>query len=311
MLDLVAVRSLIAVEDQGSVVEAAQSLGFTPSAVSQQIKRLERQSGCELLERVGRGVILSERGRRLAEHGRRLLGEMEALENVALGHDRPAAGDLRIAAFSTACRGLIAPLLSRLARSAPDLNVTVQELDPRECLTLVERGGADLGVVHDWNTIPLDPGSSLESVCLFTDLADVLLPAEHPLAAADAVQPPDLLQERWISTHEGSICDDWLNQMFALHGARPDVRFRDASFESHLAFVQQGAAVALVPRLGRPRLPAGVRAVKVANPIPQRRVYSVWRQASRENAARRHVQQALELVVATLPQLTGELLAAA
>src|SRR5579863_2273795 len=107
MLDLVSVRSLIAIHDHGSVAEAAASLGFTPSAVSQQVKRLERQSGCQLLEHVGRGVILTERGRLVAEHGRGLLAEMEALENVALGRDRPPSGELRIAAFSTACRGLI------------------------------------------------------------------------------------------------------------------------------------------------------------------------------------------------------------
>ncbi len=223
MLDLSAVRSLIAVRDHGTVVGAADALGFTPSAVSQQIKRLERQSGCSMLEHVGRGVILSERGRLLADQGQRLLAELEELENLALGDGRRPTGEFRIASFYTAGRGVVAPLIARLAQTAPDLRVLLHEIDPRECLSVIERGGADLGIVHDWETVPLDLAPTLESVRLFTDTADVLLPADHPLAEADAVDAAELLHERWVSTHSGAICDDWLNQMFAMHGARPNV----------------------------------------------------------------------------------------
>ena len=300
MLDLSAVRSLIAVRDHGTVVGAADALGFTPSAVSQQIKRLERQSGCSMLEHVGRGVILSERGRLLADHGQRLLAELEELENLALGDGRRPTGEFRIASFYTAGRGVVAPLIARLAQTAPDLRVLLHEIDPRECLSVIERGGADLGIVHDWETVPLDLAPTLESVRLFTDTADVLLPVDHPLAEADAVDAAELLHERWVSTHSGAICDDWLNQMFAMHGARPNVPFRDSNFSTHVGLVEQRVAVALLPRLGRERLPDTVRAVPVRNPTPHRHVYSVWRRASADNHVRRHVQEQLVVVLATL-----------
>ena len=293
MLDLAAVRSLIAVRDHGTVVGAADALGFTPSAVSQQIKRLERQSGCSMLEHVGRGVILSERGRLVAEQGQRLLADMERLENLALGDGRHPSGEFRIASFYTAGRGLVAPLIERLAHSAPDLRVLLHEIDPRECLSVIDRGGADLGIVHDWETVPLDFAPTLESVRLFTDTADVLLPAGHPLASCEVVDAAELAGERWVSTHAGTMCDDWLTQMFAMHGVRPDVRFRDSSFGTHVAMVEQGVAVALLPRLGRERLPRAVRAVPVTNPTPHRHVYAVWRRASATNPVRRHVQEEL------------------
>jgi DNA-binding transcriptional LysR family regulator len=298
MLDLAAVRSLIAVRDHGTVGGAADALGFTPSAVSQQIKRLERQSGSAMLEHVGRGVILSERGRLLADHGQRLLAELEQLENLALGDGRAPTGEFRIASFYTAGRGVVAPLIARLAQTAPDLRVLLHEIDPRECLAVIERGGGDLGIVHDWETVPLDLAPTLESVRLFTDTADVLLPAGHPLSEADAVDASELLHERWVSTHSGAICDDWLNQMFAMHGARPNVPFRDSNFSTHVGLVEQGVAVALLPRLGRERLPDTVRAVPVRNPTPQRHVYSVWRRASTDNHVRRHVQEQLLAVTA-------------
>src|ERR1700689_2356967 len=81
MIDLVALDSLRAVDGYGSVVAAADALGFTPSAVSQQIKRLERQTGVPLLERVGRGVMLTRHGRHLVEEGTRLLSDLEELQS--------------------------------------------------------------------------------------------------------------------------------------------------------------------------------------------------------------------------------------
>jgi len=96
MIDLVALDSLRAVDARGSVVAAADALGFTPSAVSQQIKRLERQTGVPLLERVGRGVMLTRHGRHLVEQGTRLLSDLEELQS---GLHEQAAEVARAVAF--------------------------------------------------------------------------------------------------------------------------------------------------------------------------------------------------------------------
>lgn len=300
MIDLRALRSLIAVRDHGSIVTAAAALEFTPSAVSQQIKKLERQSHTPLLERVGRGVILTERGRLLAERGATLLADLEQVENVALGGAEQLRGTFRIASFSTASNGLVAPLLARLRSSAPELDVTVVESDPRETVALVERGGADLAVVHDWNTLPLDIPSTLHSHPLLVDVADVLVHDDHALARRAAVTPMDLLAERWVTTPAGTICHEWLVQMFAMHAQRPDIRFYDGSYATHVAMVEQGVATALVPRLGRVPLPPAVRVVPVVDPTPQRRISSLWRTTSTDNLARCHVQSQLEGVVVDL-----------
>lgn len=294
MIDLGALRSLIAVRDHGSIVSAAAALDFTPSAISQQIKKLERQSRTPMLERVGRTVILTERGRLLAERGTLLLADLEQVENIALGDPEELRGTLQIASFSTASRGILAPLLARLGVSAPDLGLTVVECDPREAVTLVERGGADLALVHDWNTLPLDVPNTLEQHELLTDVADVLVPWDHRLALRDSVSPMDLVHERWVTTPAGTICHEWLVHMFAMHGVRPDLRYFDGSYATHSAMVEHGVAVALVPRLGRESLPPRVRAVPVVDPTPRRRVSSIWRASAHENPARRHVQNELE-----------------
>ena len=130
MIDLVAVESLVAVERCGSVVGAADELGFTPSAVSQQVKRLERQVGVPLLDRAGRGVVLTAAGRRLVDEGRSLRVAVEGLRSRLQGEGGRPSGLLRLAAFSTAVRGIVPPMLDALRASAPDLDVVVHEVEP-------------------------------------------------------------------------------------------------------------------------------------------------------------------------------------
>ncbi|MDO9353600.1 MAG: LysR family transcriptional regulator, partial [Solirubrobacteraceae bacterium] len=195
MLDPSALRALIAVRDHGSVVGAAEALGFTPSAISQQIKRIERQTGSVMLEKVGRRVVLSERARQLATRGVRVLDELEALEHLAIGDDEALEGSLRVAAFSTSARGLLAPTLARLRTSAPKLELTLIELDPREALAAVERGTADVGLVHDWTTIPLTVPPALERHPLWLDQADVLGRDDHPVAGAAGESPPKVADD--------------------------------------------------------------------------------------------------------------------
>ncbi len=188
----------------------------------------------------------------------------------------------------------MAPLVARVRATAPDLDVTVLEVDPREAVTLVERGGTDLSIVHDWSTMPLDVPTTLEQHEVHVDRADVLLPWNHPLSLRDSVTPMDLVHERWVTTPAGTICHDWLVHMFAMHGVRPDMRYFDGSYSTHAAMVEHGVAVALVPRLGRESLSPRVRAVPVVDPTPTRRVASLWRASSRENPARLHVHRELE-----------------
>ncbi len=315
MIEIAALRALVAVEQQGSVVAASEAMGFSPSAVSQQIKKLEKQSGVTVLERHGRGVLLTDRGMALAEYGRRILGELEELQATLLADPTKPSGVLRLVGFSTACRGLVGPMLRKLganqaaaAASASGssglggsgLEIRVVAEDPREAVQRVATGEADLGVVHNWHSVPLVIPENMvhEDLCL--DTADVLLNSAHPLAGRTAVEPSDLVDERWISTPAGAICNEALLAILAGLGRMPDIRIYDPDFSTHIAMVQQGVAVALVPRLGRPELPAGVVAVPVVNPMQQRQVGIVYRKTMLASPSIRHVVRLLQDVAAGL-----------
>ncbi|CAN5259156.1 LysR family transcriptional regulator [soil metagenome] len=297
MIDLGALRALIAVRDNGSVVAASESLGFTPSAVSQQIKRLERHTRSTLLERVGRRVILTEHGRLVAERGDRLFSDIESLESLALSANAPVDGTIRISSFSTAGKGLIAPLLARLRNTAPALHVTVIELDPWDALALVERGGADLAIVHNWNTVVLEIPASLDSATLLVDRVDVLMHRDHPLARAASLTPADLADEIWVATPRGTICNEGLVQLFSGAGFAANIAYYDGDFSTHIALVQHGVTTAFVPRLGRELLPDEVVAVEVVDPIPTRRVQAAWRHSTAANPALQHVRSELDRLI--------------
>ncbi len=298
MIDPVALRSLVAVRDHGSVVAAATALGFTPSAVSQHVKRLEAHSRQPMLERVGRGVVLTERARQLADRGAWLLAELDGLDRLVQSPDDAVAGTLRLATFATACRGLVAPLLPRLADVAPQLRLQVLEDDPREVVLAVARGQADLGLVHDWTSMRLDLPPGVDAAPLLVDRADMLVHRTHRLARRRRVTPADLVAEHWAITPAGTICHDWLLEMYAQHGMRPDLRYEADDYATHVALVAEDVAIALVPRLGRVVLPDSVVAVEVEDPTPERTVQLIWRHAGANNPAKALVQRELEAVVA-------------
>ncbi|GGP48098.1 LysR family transcriptional regulator [Saccharothrix coeruleofusca] len=284
MLDLARLRALHAVATHGSVGAAATALGYTPSAISQQIAKLERETGATLLERRGRGVVLTDAAHLLASTAGQVLALVERAE-VALEEQRgEAVGELRVGAFATAARGLLPAVLVRLAADHPALDLRLVELDPPDGLGAVARGELDVAVTHDWVNAPLAVPEQVSRTRLGEDVADVLLPVAHPLADRASLVPEDLAGERWICQPEGTICHDWLVNTFRGAGHEPDLAYRVLEYQTQLALLARGVGVALLPRLGRGALPPGVRAVPFL-PTPTRRVFAVWRtQAARRPA---------------------------
>ncbi|MFD9069697.1 LysR family transcriptional regulator, partial [Streptomyces lasiicapitis] len=130
MLDLARLRALHAVAVHGTVGAAADALGYTPSAVSQQIAKLERETRTKLLERQGRGVALTDEAVRLADAARELLAIVERAETDLEERRGVPAGRLTVVAFASAARGLLPGTLAELARRHPALDARLTEVEP-------------------------------------------------------------------------------------------------------------------------------------------------------------------------------------
>jgi DNA-binding transcriptional LysR family regulator len=285
MIDLEALASLRAVDSHGSVVAAAAAQGFTPSAISQQVKRLERQTGVPLLERVGRGVMLTGHGRHLVDAGARLLGDLEQIEADLHRRAEHVTGHLRLAAFSTAMRGLVAPVVRDLHAAHPDLRISLVECEPWDTVALVADGRFEVGLVHTWGDVALALPEHLVRTSVASDVADVVVHAYDPLAARPRLTPHDLVEERWIATPEGTICRQWLSRMYDGTGHRPRIAHESLEYASHLALVRAGLGIALVPRLGRGELGPDLVAVPAHDPVPTRDVVAVHRRTMSSSPA--------------------------
>ncbi|GMA33246.1 LysR family transcriptional regulator [Litorihabitans aurantiacus] len=293
MIDLDAVVALRAVATRGSVAAAGSALGFTPSAVSQQIKRLERGTGVELLERVGRGVVLTDAGRSLVAASSGLLAELEQIETDLRRAAGAVTGEVRLAAFSTAVRGLVAPALGGLRRSHPGVAVPLSEAEPWDTVAMVASGQRDLGVVHRWGGVALATPENLVATPLLTDVADVVLRADHPLAGRAELHPADLAEEVWIATPEATICRQWLRRLFDGFGGAPRVVHESMEFAGHVELVRAGLGVALVPRLGRAELGEDLVAIPTAQPASTRDVVALHRRSLGDSPSLRAVLDAL------------------
>lgn len=277
MLDLARLRALHAVGVHGSVGGAAQALGYTPSAISQQVAKLERETGTVLLERQGRGVVLTDAARMLVRTAADMLTLAEQAE-VALEERRGRpAGRLNLAAFPSAARGLMPGVLARLTADHPDLDLRMTEVDPHLSPGLVARGEVDLALAHDWDIAPMPAPEGVRRVAVAEDVCDVLLPAGHPLTARETLVREDLAGERWICQPPGSVCHDWLHSTLRAIGQEPDVAYYVAEYATQIALAAEGLGIALLPRLGRGALPGGV-ALRPLEPAPTRRLFAVWRQ---------------------------------
>lgn len=293
MIEMKWLRALTSVSSSGSVAGAAERLGYTPTAVSQQIKQLERQLGAALVAPAGRGIVLTPAGRSLVDAAPEIFQAIERAEAEAraIGSAEPS-GTLHVVAFSTAIRGLVAPAVAVLGARWPRLTLRISEEDPALALTSVLAGRADVAVVHDDSGDEPAPAASLGTELLAEDGADVVMRADHPLGRRASLGADDLVGEAWVSSPPSTVCHRWLQHLVAQVPGRSEIRHLVDDFATQLALVRADGVLALLPRMGRPPLGPDLVALPV-RPALVRRVQVVWRHSSASSPALQAVLGAL------------------
>ncbi|MFD9281502.1 LysR family transcriptional regulator [Streptomyces mirabilis] len=276
MLNLERLRTLDALARHGSVSGAAEGLHVTTSAVSQQMSKLEREVGQQLLAKKGRGVRLTDAGRLLAEHAARILSQVELAQSDLEAQRGQVVGELRLSAFPTAARGLFPTALAALRADHPGLRVSSSELEPEAGVAGVIRGDLDLAVVLDWYNKPMPLPDGLVKAPILDDPADVAMPVGHRLADRAEVDLGDFADDEWITWGEGEFCHEWLMFTLRSRGVEPHIGHRAAETHTQLGLVAAGLGVCIAPLLGRRPMPDGVVTVPLRQAV-RRHVYVIWR----------------------------------
>jgi len=285
MLDPRRLRLLREFAERGTIAATAAALGYTPSAVSQQLAALEREAGAILLDRTARAAELTDAGRRLVEHAERILAMIEAAE-ADLSLAGPA-GRVTITAFPTAAVAF-GPALVRRVRAHPGLTLLLRETQREEGLRLVRTGEADVALVADWSGRQTSadsarPGGTgaLRYYPLIRDPVVLVLPRGHP--AADPARPVDLEKlrdEPWLAAPAGEPSRQAVDRLLASTGGVPQAPWEFEGLSTILSLVARGIGIAVLPRL---TLAVGDRRVAVRElpgPTEARDVYAVARASS-------------------------------
>jgi DNA-binding transcriptional LysR family regulator len=278
MLDVRRMQVLRAVVTSGSVTAAATNLGYTPSAVSQQVAALERQAGVPLLERVGRGVRPTAAGRLLTEHAA-IIATHVAEAEVALADLRAGrTGRLAIRYFATAGAALVPPALAKLRADHPGVQVDLKLIDPGDPLSEVEEGRADLAIAVPSRK---QPREGIRLVHLLDDPYHAVLPKGHPLAAKRVLDLAELADEPWVNNEmTAGPCLERMLSACAAAGFSPNFVVESDEYATAQGFVAAGLGVTLIPRMGLGQRHPGVAVRRVRNPEPVRSIYAAVRETS-------------------------------
>jgi DNA-binding transcriptional LysR family regulator len=293
-LDLRHLVALKTIADEGSFGRAADRLGYTQSAVSQQIATLERVVGLRLIERPGgpRPISLTEAGQILLRHAEAIDARLRAAKADMEALSAGEAGRLRIGTFQSVGARVLPTLLRRFAEAHPQVEISLQESSNEdELLELVERGELDV----TFNTLPL-PSGPFEVVELLRDPYVLVVPAGSPLAAS--ARPPSLREITLQPLISFSRCRaiDVVETQLGSSGRTPNVVFRSDNNGTVQGLVGAGVGISVAPLLTVDADDKSVVVIDLGGRIAPRVIGFAWhRDRHRSPAAVAFVETAISV----------------
>ena len=287
MLDLHRLRLLRELKRRGTITAVAEAMSFSPSAVSQQLATLERESGATLLEPAGRRVRLTPQGELLVDHAEVLLAEMERAESALALSLNEIGGTLKVAAFQTAVMALVPQALTRLAEEHPHLRVEVTELEPETALPALVAGEFDLVVAEEYpgQPLPLLPGTERTDL-LVDELLLITAYGDRTRGLANLADRPFVMEPPRTTARQ------WATAACRQAGFEPDVRYTTTDLHIHLRLVEEKLAVALLPQLSGARNRTGVHTHRLEG-RPERQIFAAVRRGSSQRPAIRAFNKTL------------------
>ena len=281
MLDPLKLRVLRSVVETGSIRASAEALGYTPSAVSQHLTSLRRETGIELVERSGRGISVTAHGRRLAAEAGPALDALDALDRTVEDLRAGRIGTLRLGYATSVAASWVPELTQQVRRRFPDLRL---ELVLRDCTCEdLAAEGMDVVVGEGSEEVPSEEWASQE---LLEEGYVAIVGADHPLADRSEVRLQELAEESWVT--DDPLESAWFDRIAAAcraAGFTPRVDVNPGDFPTVLGFVATGDHVTVQPSVIGADLRPDVVAIPLAEPGPRRRLRLQVRRAVALNPA--------------------------
>lgn len=293
MLDLHRLRILRELHARGTVHAAATALGYSTSAISQQLATLEKDAGVPVLERAGRTLRLTAAGLVLVGHAAELLDRAEAAEAEVRTVGRGAlVGVVRVAAFQSAFLSLVAPTVRTIATQHPGIRIEATEAEVEQSVPDLRLHHLDLVLGDEYTHQPRAVHADLTRESLLHERINLVLPAGHPHAETGTGALRDLADLQWAGCQPGTGHYQ-MHQRVArqLGGFEPDIRYTSDDLLILLELVRTVGAGTLLPDLVLAHGTQGVSVHPIADEGVGREVFLL---------TRRHRTPALQAVCAAI-----------
>jgi DNA-binding transcriptional LysR family regulator len=284
---------------RGTIAAVAEALNFTPSAVSQQLSLLEKETGTQLLRKAGRRVQLTPQAEVLVASVGEVLDTLERAEARLQAAATRVTGRVRIAVFQSAALAFMPATLRAMARQHPDVRVEMVQREPEEALRETWARDFDMVIAEQYpaHAAPHHPG--LDRRDLTTDAIRLALPS--PAASLHPVDSlPSTRHMPWVMEPRGAASRHFAEQVCRRAGFEPDVRYETADLQAHMRLVESGNAVALIPDLVWAGRSTSCRLLEL-DERPRRTIFTAQRLAGAASPAARAFRTILQQAVDDSP----------
>jgi DNA-binding transcriptional LysR family regulator len=298
MLDLRRLEILHRFAARGTITATAADLGYSPSAISQQLATLEREAGIALIERTAQRASLTDAGRELAEHAARILAAAETAQSRMRARAGTVSGRVTVSCIPGLAPAL-APQLAALQREHTELTVVAHETGSTSAAAAVLDRRYDLAVIDDWSPNPPAEGAGLSVHPLRREQVVLAIPADHPPPGPrgpgrypHAGQPGTATTSRlreivhgqtWLCAPVGQLSRAAGDQRLTAINAVPLRRWEFEGLHILAALVATGVGVAFLPA-GIAQAQAGVAGLRLTPPM-QRTILALTRATAQEDPA--------------------------
>lgn len=254
-MDLKRLQFLREVAARGTISAAAEALGYTPSAVSQQLSVLETEMGTDLLERQGRNVILTPAGEALVRAAADVFAAVDRAEAAVEQVGELAVGPVRVGSYQSIGSTIVPRAFTALYRKRPQLETHFVQYE-RHLMRDLDLGVIDIALGQDYSNVPKRNEGRFDRRDVLVEPVFLAVPAESPVRGLR-----DTVDEMWVAAPVTTDCGKNVRNLCTEAGFEPDVRFHSDDNEVTLSVVAAGLGVGILPRLGAIRPPDGVRLI--------------------------------------------------
>lgn len=268
-------RYLVAVADLRSFIQAADQCFISQPTLSIQIKKMEDTLGVQIFERTNKKVMPTEVGERIIASARRILLEVDTIEDLAEQAQDPLAGNFRLGAFPTLSTYIFPGLVPKIRQALPKLRLILIEEKTDTLIEQLKHGQLDATLL----ALPIND-DYLETRALFEDEFYLAVANDHPMAIRASVRQSDLFGQQLLLLDEGHCLRGQALQLCQLNQAEEQQDVRATGLETLRQMVRAGTGITFMPKIAIRGPEEGIRYIPFEDPVPKRTIALVWRKTS-------------------------------